>query len=63
MQMIISTLRECEIYFDERADADFNGVFVVGNQEMRLLGEVREAIAVLEAREQRSAMQVFENTP
>jgi len=43
---IVEVLYECEEYFDNRADADCVGdpPHFVGNKEMQLLGEVREAL-------------------
>lgn len=39
-------LEECEAYFDERADAEYfaDSPSPVGNEEMRLLVMVREAL-------------------
>ncbi len=45
MQTIIDALEECEEYFDQRADADYEDERYVGNKEMNLLTVVREAIA------------------
>ena len=41
---IIEVLQACEEYFDNRADADHNGVNFVANEEMRLLIDVRAAL-------------------
>lgn len=42
---LIATLQECEEYFDNRADADCDQDGFIPNNEMRLLTEVRAALA------------------
>ena len=42
---LLEALKECEEYFDQRADADHNGERYVGNAEMKMLTVVRDAIA------------------
>ena len=42
---LLSALLECEAYFDNRADADCDQDGFIPNEEMKLLSEVREAIA------------------
>ncbi len=44
LERLQTVLRECEEYFDQRADADHNGVNFIANDEMRLLTEIREAM-------------------
>ena len=39
-----TVLVECEEYFDQRADADHNGVSFIANDEMRLLTEIRDIL-------------------
>jgi hypothetical protein len=41
---LLEALKECEEYFDQRADADHNGERYVGNAEMKMLTTVRDAI-------------------
>lgn len=42
---LLSALMECEAYFDQRADADCDQDGFIPNEEMKLLAEVRNAIA------------------
>jgi hypothetical protein len=42
---LIDVLHECEAYFDNRADADCDQDGFIPNEEMKLMSEVREAIA------------------
>jgi hypothetical protein len=45
----IVVLRECEAYFDERADADGDGSGTfIGNEEMALLVLVRQVLQEIE---------------
>ena len=46
-ELAIATLRQCEEYFDARADAEYfpDQATPVGNEEMGLLVDVRAAIA------------------
>lgn len=41
---LIDALRECEDYFDDRADADCDQDGYIPNEEMKLLQVVREAL-------------------
>jgi hypothetical protein len=43
-------LKDCEEYFDSRADADHNGERYVGNAEMDFLVMIRAAIAKAEGK-------------
>jgi hypothetical protein len=45
MDALVAALQECEEYFDDRADADCDQDGFIPNKEMRLLTEVREALA------------------
>lgn len=45
---LLGALRECEDYFDDRADADHDDTGFVPNKEMALLTTVRAAIAKAE---------------
>jgi hypothetical protein len=51
-QELIEALRECEDYFDERADAEYHPGqdAPTGNEEMRMLVTVRSALSKLEGR-------------
>ena len=44
IERLRTVLGECEEYFDQRADADHNGVSFIANDEMRLLTEIREVL-------------------
>jgi hypothetical protein len=46
---LIDVLHECEDYFDNRADADWDQDGYIPNEEMKLLSAVRDAIAKAEA--------------
>lgn len=48
LRQMKSALQECETYFEERADAEYftDSPDACGNEEMRLLMEVRHAIRV-----------------
>ena len=50
---LIALLEELEEYFDQRADAEYlpHSATPQGNEEMRWLGEVREALAIFTKRE------------
>ena len=47
MEKIIDALRECEEYFDQRADAEYftDSPSPVANEEMKLLQTVRAALS------------------
>lgn len=47
---LLAALHECEEYFDNRADADCDQDGFIPNKEMRLLTEVRAAIAKAEGK-------------
>ena len=47
LEKMRSVLDEIKPYFEQRADAEYNGGSPVGNEEMRLLVEIQEAIANL----------------
>ena len=42
--LIEVALRECEDYFEQRADAEIDHTGTTGNEEMRLLVEIRQAL-------------------
>lgn len=42
--VLVDVLRECEGYFDQRADADCDQDGFIPNEEMKLLAEVRDAL-------------------
>lgn len=44
-ERIVSVLRDCEDYMDDHADADCEDGRFIGNKEMNLLMEIREALA------------------
>ena len=44
---LLSALKECREYFDQRSDCDHNGIAFVANEENRLLGVVDSAIQQL----------------
>lgn len=50
-EQAIEALESAEEYFESRADAEYftDRASPVGNKEMHLLGEMREAIAALKA--------------
>lgn len=47
---VSEVLLKCEEYFDNRADADCDQDGFIPNEEMKLLGEVRDAIAKAEGK-------------
>lgn len=47
---VLAVLHECEDYFDNRADADCDQDGLIPNEEMKILSEVRDAIAKAESK-------------